>query len=295
MEYHKQTSASSNHLKIVNTLHGTRTIKFGFVDDSILFNKPQAYHSRKLSLHISPFKHVKCIEPSEIEKEFYYVSGHIVELLNCYHHKLLIKWYENLMASEIHQIKLLPPCGVCKLKKLGTSSAILKMMSIFWSWSNHSILTSLVEFSEIAAALLEEFDSRLYLNSSITKYPISSSLAPSMIPHNNNSFTVLTLKCNRKLQVTLQLVYDMQSMIIEKCEITQHALQLLAVQSSPLVLQWMISKYIVDLINVNIRKHQKYFATKGITEILIHPHDCIDGDTDTEVRLLPLVEVISIY
>ena len=64
----------------------------------------------------------------------------------------------------------------------------------------------------------------------------------------------------------------MQSVLIEKCEITEHTLQLLAVQSSPLLLQWMISKYIVTIINVNVRQYCQYFATKGITEIIIHPN-----------------------
>ena len=313
MEHYKQTLASGKHTKTVNTLHGARTIKLGFVDDSTLFNKPQICYPRKVSLLICPFQHIKCIKPSEVDKEFQYVSGHILELLSHCHPKLLINWCENLLASELandspshkllmlwfghfdnpmaneHGIKLLPPYSVYKLRKLRTSSAILKMMSMFWSWSNHSILTFLAKFSEIAAALLEEFDSRLYVNSSIASYPISSSLAPAMISHNNNSFTVLTLKCNRKLRVTLQLVCDIQSMMMEKCEITQHALQLLAVQSSPLVLQWMISKYIVTVINVNVRKHQEYFATKGFTEILIHPNikHCIDGD----LKLLPIQEV----
>ena len=305
VEHQKQTLTSGVNSKIVNTLHGTRTIKLGFVDDSTLFNKSQAHYPRKLSLFICPFQHVKHIKPSEVEKEFQYVSGHILELLSHCHPKLLINWCENLLASEIHKtvlwfdysmaseeehgVKLLPSYTVYKLRKLRTSSSILKMMSMFWSWSNHSILTSLAKFSETAAALLEEFDSRLYLNSSITKYLISSSLAPAMIPHNNNSFTVLTLKCNRKLQVTLQLVYDIQSMMIEKCEITEHALQLLAVQSSPLVLQWMISKHIVTVINVNVRSHHEYFATKGITEISIHPNikHCIDGKS----KLLPIHEV----
>ena len=298
MEYQKQTVRKDTDSKILNTLHGTRTIKLGFVDDSTLFNKTQAYHSRKLSVFICPFEHVKHIKPSEVEKEFHYTSGHIIELLSHCHPELLIKWCENLMIGEnsslprwyeTHKIKLLPPYSVHKLRKLRTSSAILKMMSIFWSWSNHSVLICLAELSEIAAALLQDFDSRLYLNSSITKYPISPPL-PSMIPHNNSS-TILMVKCNRKLQVTLQLVYDIQSMMIEKCEITEHAFRLLAVQSNPLELQWIISKYIVTLINVNVRKHREYFAIKGITEILVHPNvkHCIDGDP----KLFSLQEVTS--
>ena len=273
IEHHKQTF---NKIKqdtdpnTVGSLHGTRTIKLGFVDDSILFNKSHT-HSRQLSLFICSSHHIKHIKPSEVGKEFHYISGHVVELLSCCHPKLLIKWCENLMASEIHEIKLLPSYSVYKLRKLRTSSAILKMMSVFWSWSNHSVLTCLAKFSELAVTLLEDFDSRLHSNFCIAKYPISPPTSP-LIPYNNNSYTIVTLKCNRKLQLSLQLVYDMQSIMIEKCEITEHALQLLAVQSSPLLLQWMISKRIVTLINANVRKHHQYFATKGITEILIHPN-----------------------
>ena len=279
--YQHQTIGQNIDSEILCTLHGTRTIKLGFVDDSILFNKLRDNYFNKLPEFIRLLQHVRYINPTEVEREFLYLSGHVIELLNCCHPELLIKWCENLMISETHKIKLLTSYNVYKLRQLTTSSAIIKMMNLFWSWSNHSILKSLAKFSEIATNLLEDFDSRLYLNSFITKYPIPLPAA-SMVPHNNNSFTVLTVKCNRKLQVTLQEVYDIQSMIIEKCEITQHALQLLAVQSSPLILQWMISKYIVTIIYKNVRKYHNYFATKGITEILIHPNikHCIDGDVN---------------
>ena len=281
-EYQKQFIGQVIGPKVVKTLHGVRTIKMNFVDDSTLFNKSQPYHLRSPLFNWS-IQHVSHIKPSEVAREFNYRLAHIVQLLSCCNPKLLIKWCDNLMASQKNKIKILSSYSGYKLKKLRTSSAILKMMSMFFSWSNHSILNCLAEFSEIAAALLEDFDSRLYLNSLITKYPIPLP-APSMIPHNNNSFTVLTVKCNRKLSVTLQEVYAIQSMIIEKCEITQHALQLLAVQSSPLILKWMISKYIVTVINRNLRKHHNYFVTKGITEILIHPNvkHCIDVDVNKQ-------------
>ena len=282
--------------KTFSTLHSPKTIKLGFLDDSILFNKFQDYDFNKLPVFINLLQNIKHINPSEVEREFHYLSGHVIELLSCCHPELLRKWCENLLASEIHNIKLLPPYSVFKLRKLKTSSAILKMMSMFWSWSNHSVLKCLAEFSDIAAALLEDFDSKLYLNSLITKYPIALP-APSMIPHNNDSFTVLTLKCNGKLPVTLQEVYDIQSMIIEKCEITQHALQLLAVQNNPLILQWMISKYIVHLINTNVRKYHKYFVSKEITEICIHPNmkHCIDNSVNEKPTLSDKVFCLYAY
>ena len=253
-------------LNIVKTLHGTRTIKLGFVDDSILFNKSYAYHSRiSLSLFISPFCHVKHIKSSEVEIEFHYISEHVLELLSCCDPKLLIKWCENFMASEIHKIKLLPPHSLYKLRKLKSSSAILKIMSLHWTWNNHSVLKCLAKFSEVALTLLEEFNSRLHLKIVLTEYP-QLQPTPSLIPYNNGSHTILTLKSDKKLNLSLQLVREMESVLIEKCKITQHALQLLAVHSSPLLLQWMVSKYIVTIINVNVRQHCQYFATKGITE-----------------------------
>ena len=77
---------------------------------------------------VSPFHHVHHIKPSEVEKEFHYISGHVVELLSCCDPKLLIKWCENLMASEKHKVKLLPPYSLYELKKLKTSAAVLKLM-----------------------------------------------------------------------------------------------------------------------------------------------------------------------
>ena len=281
-------------LNTVRTLHGTRTIKLGFVDDSALFNKSHVYYSRSsLSLFAWPFHHVKHMKPSEVEKEFHYISGHVIELLSCCDPKLLMKCCEKLMASEIHKIKLLPPYSLYKLRKLRTSSAILKMMSVLCTWNNHSILTCLADFSPVAQTLLEEFYSRLYLKFNVTQYSMLLP-TPSTIPYNNNSYTILTLKCDKKLNLSLQLLHEMQSILIEKCEITEHALQLLAVKSSPLLLQWMISKYIVTIINVNVRQHCKYFAAKGITEITIHPNVKHTIDSHVQATLPKSDEVIIV-
>ena len=293
IRYHKETGNKNQdtYSNAVMTLHSKRTIKLGFVDDSTLFAKSPDYYSRlSLSLSTYPF-HVKHIKPSEVEKEFHYISGHVVELLSCCDPKLLMKWCENLMASELHKIELLPPHSLCTLRKLKTSSAVLKMMSIHWSWNNHSVLTSLAKFSELALTLLEEFDSRLHLRFSIAEYPLLPP-NPSMIPYDNNSYTIITLKSDREFNLSLQLVHEMQLVLIEKCEITEHALQLLAIQSSPLQLKWMISKYIVSAINRNVRQHCQYFATKGIKEILIYPN--INHCIDSRVRAATSNEVLSV-
>ena len=143
LEYQQETMQQDSNLEVTCTLHSERTLKLGFVDDSVIFNKLQGCYSAQLSVFINPFQHVKHINPSEVQKEFYYLSGHVIELLKCCHPELLIKWCENLMASGMQKINFLPSYSLYKLRKLKTSSAIIKMMRMFWSWSNHSILKSL--------------------------------------------------------------------------------------------------------------------------------------------------------
>ena len=66
-------------------------------------------------------------------------------------------------------------------------------------------------------------------------------------------------------------VYDVQSVMIEKCDITQHCLQLLAVRSDPTILYWTIPKCVVDLINTNVSLHSEYLYSRRILEVLVYP------------------------
>ena len=70
---------------------------------------------------------------------------------------------------------------------------------------------------------------------------------------------------------TLQYVYDVESVMMEKCDITQHCLQLLAVRSDPTILYWTIPKCMVDLINTNVLLHSEYLYSRGILEVLVYP------------------------
>ena len=219
-----------------------------------------------MSLLVCPPHLLKHINPSEVESEFHYITGHVIELLNYCHPIMLTERCRQLMASETHKIKLFSVNYIERLRSLKTSSAVLKMLSVFWSWSNHSILIFLAQFSELAVTLLEEFKSQMMLSYSILHYPFVSTLS---IPCDDNNYTMLILEC-KFLKVTLNSLYDMQSSLIEKFDITQHALQLVAVEKNPIKLQWMIPVCIVDLINKKVEQHLQYFATTGIAAILIH-------------------------
>ena len=180
----------------------------------------------------------------------------------------LIQQCSDLKASDIHNIGLF---SADKMKELSVSNNPLVMLSPLFSWSNHSILKALVSCSDEASKLLDELESKFNHLETITSYPIPC-LFSNMIPTDTSTYTILAVRCDKELyKCTLQYVYDVQSVMIEKCDITQHCLQLLAVRSDPTILYWTIPKYVVDLINTNVPLHSEYLYSRGILEVLVYP------------------------
>ena len=205
---------------------------------------------------------------SSIDLLFLYVIGKVNKLLQTYKPEL-IKLCENLKASEVHDIDLFSADHIKDLS--GCDSMLMKISSLF-SWSNHSVLKSLAGCSSEAIKLLDEFESKLDLHQSVTSYPIFH-LYSNMIPSDTSAYTILAVRCKVELyECSLQYVYDVQSVMIEKCDITQHCLQLLAVRSDPTILYWTIPKCVVDLINTNVPLHSGYLYSKGILEVLVYPY-----------------------
>ena len=238
------------------------------VTATVLHSFPKLSRTRSSSFcQLHCLKHLR---PSVVERMFQYSVRHVTELLSCCDPEVLIKWCENLMASDTHQIKLFTANFIDQIRQLKFSPAILKMLSHYWTWSNYSILKVLAQFSKLALDLLEEFGTRLNTMLPITEYPIRS-LAVSMFPYDSSSYTVLTLECDHKLNHSLQLVYDMQSLITENCDITQHALLLLAVDSDPTRLHWMIPKSVVTIVNTRVIQCSQLLSSKGVVRIFIYP------------------------
>ena len=254
---------------VTHSLYDTKMIS---MDDSAIATVLHSFpkHSQRKSSSFCQLRCHKHLKPSTVETVFQYTVRHITELLSCCDPNLLIKWYENLMASDTHQIKLFTANFMDKIKELKTSPAILKMISHYWTWSNYSILKVLAQFSKLALDMLEEFGARLNTMLPVIEYPIGS-LAVSMFSYDASCYTVLTFECDYKLSHSLQLVYDMQSLITENCDITQHALLLLAVDSSPTRLHWMIPKSVVTIINTRVMEYSQLLFSKGVMRIFIYP------------------------
>ena len=195
----------------------------------------------------------------------------------------LVQQCKSLNASDGHKISLF---SADQMTELSECDNLLMKLSPLFTWSNHSVLKALTGCSSEAVKLLDEFESKLDLLQPITSYPIPH-LSSNMIPTDTSTYTILAIRCDKELyQCTLQYVYDVQSVMIEKCDITQLCLQLLGVRSDPTILYWTIPKCVVYLINTNVPLHSEYFYSKGILEVLVYPDLLLTTSDDVCFGLL---------
>ena len=200
---------------------------------------------------------------------YLHLVDQLVELLKYYDRKMMMEQCRKLMASDQHNIKLLSDYQL-KLFSQYDNATLLRILCSF-GWSNRSLLRSLVSPCNDAVKLLDKFESNLDPLQVIACYPIPS-FSAKVIPSDTSTYTVLAVRCKVELyESSLQYIYDVQSVMIEKCDITQHCLQLLAVRSDPTILYWTIPKCVVDLINTNVPLHSEYLYSRGILEVLVYP------------------------
>ena len=200
---------------------------------------------------------------------YFHLIDQLEELLKSYDYKMMVGQCRSLMASDHNDIKLFT---VDQLKTFSQyNSAILLRILCPFTWSNCSVLRSLISHCREAVKLLHRFESNLDPLQPIACYPIPC-LSSDMIPSDTSTYTILAVRCKVELyESSLQYVYDVQSVMIEKCDITQHCLQLLAVRSDPTILYWTIPECVVDLINTNVPLHSEYLYSRGILEVLVYP------------------------
>ena len=202
---------------------------------------------------------------------YFQVSDAIVQLLSSCHVEVLLDTCKILMASDKHAVKLFSDNQIKQLEKGDSSVWLLQKLSLLFTWSNHSILRVLADHCSEAVNILVNFECRVDSFELIASYPIPY-FSLSMIPYDSSSHTIVAIRCDQELyECSLQYVYDMQSVMMEKCDITQHCLQLLAVRSDPTILYWTIPKCVVYLINDNVTLNSEYLYSRGILELLLYP------------------------
>ena len=197
---------------------------------------------------------------------------------------MLIEQCKTLKASDIHNINLFSADQMKILSESNSFLSVLVKLSPLFTWSNYSVLKALFVHSVEATKLLDKFRMQLNPLEPITSYPIPS-LSSNMISDDTSTYTILAVRCKVELyDSSLQYIYDVQSVIIEKCDITQHCLQLLAVRSDPTIFYWTIPKCVVDLINANVPLHSEYLYSRGIMEVLVYPDLLLTTGDDVSLK-----------
>ena len=234
------------------------------------------------------------IRPSMVVQVFNSLVNHVVsQMLQCGSHKEYLHHCESLMASDAHKIGLFSEVQLKELDDCNDNSLLLQNLKSLWTWSDHSILEALASSCDEAVKLITQFDSRLNRSQLISAYPILTG-SHDTAPDDNSPYTVLVITCDRVLYHSpLQLIFDMRQLVISKCDITAHCLQLLAARADPTVLYWSIPKCVVSLVITKVLEYRKAFHEEMISEVSIYPTTRIVTSSDrvlgSLVYLLPAV------
>ena len=213
-------------------------------------------------------------EPSSIATKFLDTTIRVKEMLQSFDPKIIADSCNSLRASEQANIPLFPTQYTEVLRGSKSTPTLVQKLAPFTNWMDHSILTTVVETCNVpeAVALLGQFDDRIDTSQLVTKYPIPS---PShhMVPYDTSTHTVLAVQLNLQLhQFTLQHILDARLLIQEKCEVTPHCLQLLAIaKTSHTIIYWTIPNHVVALIALNVLQYQSYFYQNGIQQVAVYP------------------------
>ena len=201
----------------------------------------------------------------------------------------IVEKCESLKASNVYNIKLFSTNQIKELSEYSKTSLLLVKLSPLFTWSNHSILKALACFSWEAVKLLDDFASDLNLLQPITSHPVPF-LSADMIPSDTRTYTILAVRCRIELyDFSLQYIYDVESVMIEKFNITEHCLQLLAVRSDPTIVYWTIPQCVVHLISISVPLHSEYFYSRGILEVSVYPDLLLSTGDDVCVGSLAFV------
>ena len=232
----------------------------------------------QLSSQPNTIKYFKCATVSE---EFHKLLDKLNELLKHCDPKIIIEHCSNLMASDVCDISLFPTEFIKSLQRYNHTPLLLKVLNSFWTWSNHSILRTLLEFDDEALKQLDEYESQLDPLQQLSSYPLPPP-APCITPCDGSTHTVLAVKCAQQYhQCLLKHVFVVRSLIVNKCDITPHCLQLLTIEGDQIstVLRWLIPKSVVTLIGAKVLENRKAFYHEGILEVFILPRTVITTGT----------------
>ena len=214
------------------------------------------------------------MEPSHVHLQFFDLIDTIILLLSAtdkLSFDIVTKCF-SLMASDIHNIPLFVEPFLSKLVSCKSVFLLKILLLPFLSWFDHSILKELTSDNDSVADLLTQFDSLIDTSKPITAYPIPT-LTEMMIPV-DDMFTIVATKSSRNLvNSRLKDIIDIKAALIEQWEITEHAIQLIAVCIQLNYLYWIVPKCVVSVIENLSHSYviQYELWERGITMTAILP------------------------
>ena len=218
------------------------------------------------------------LKPFTIADEFSYVTDQITKLLHLDDPNILVEGCKTVMASDdVYGIKFFSDDQIEQLYCHHNTPLLLQELSYLWSWSNHSVLRILVGACDEAIKLLDVFDSHLDPFEPIASYPVFES-----VPTDATAQTTLIVKFTRDVQeFTLQVVFDLCSIVVSNCGITHYCPQLIATQHTQgsYTIYWSIPKCVINIISSKVLQHSSKLNDMGMLEVTIYPDTkIITGD-----------------
>ena len=184
------------------------------------------------------------------------------------------------MASDEQKIPLFSQKILNNLDTCNTYFHLKMILLPYMTWLDHSILRFVVSASEneIAIKKLEEFDSSIQYTQPISSYPLS---APSqlIIPLAASDHTVIATKYVLPgTDTTLEHIKNIKFLLTKIWKITEHSIQLVAVNETLLYLYWLIPKTVASLIEEqnSLDEIQHQLLDEGIVMTSIFPDDVLD-------------------
>ena len=176
------------------------------------------------------------------------------------------------MASDAHNVPLFTDQFFSKLINCKSVFLLKILLLPFMSWLDHSILKELTSDDDEVTDLLTQFDSLINTNKQITAYPIPT-LSKLMIPLDNN-FTIMATMSSYNLESSsLKTIAHIKGRLMTLWEITEHAIQLIAVCTELNCLYWIVPQCVVSVIINSLNKSQIHYELwqSGITMTVILP------------------------
>ena len=231
-------------------------------------------------------------KPSLMVREFLDMKLHLEESLQQCDSEKIIEKCLSLMASDQHNVPLFSDGIAQKIRCETDVATLIQVLGPYFTWTDYSILNEIVAATQNtrASKILSHFEFKTDYSQPLTLHPIAKP-AFSMCPKKGSTHTVLAVQLQIELQyLNLHDLLDMRNFIVKTCEITPHALQLLAmVQGSSTVFYWMICRSVVPLVSSMVVHKLDDFNKKGIKLVAIYPNQILATSETITVGPLSLI------